>query len=75
MIQQEDILYGKISIAGPPIIVGSDPYTGSYEVTPKVSQQILPTENKSMTQNLTVKAIGYYAVSNPSGITVTIGDM
>lgn len=32
-------------------------YTGNYEVTPADYAQILPTENKLMTQDLTVKPI------------------
>lgn len=42
-------------------------YEGSYEVTPKVDAQILPTAEKKMTDNVTVKAIPYFDVSNPAG--------
>lgn len=42
-------------------------YEGSYETTPKIEAQVLETENKSMRSNLTIKAISYSSVSNPSG--------
>lgn len=44
-----------------------DFYTGSYTVTPKVTQQILPTANKLMQDDVTVKSIPIYSASNPSG--------
>ena len=42
-------------------------YTGSYEITPKPIGQILPTENKSMSEDLVIKDIPYSVVTNPSG--------
>ena len=45
----------------------ADPYTGSYEVTPKVDAQTLSTAKKLMTEDLTVKAIPFFDVSNNSG--------
>lgn len=51
------------------------PYEGEYEVTPKTyDEQILPTRNKRMINNLTVKKIPQYEVSNDSGYTLIIGD-
>lgn len=51
-----------------------DPYTGSYEVTPKTTAQTLPTANKIMTSDLTVKGIPVTEETNASGgTTVTIG--
>ncbi len=44
-----------------------DPYTGSYEVSPKVDAQTLPTAQKMMAEDLTVKAIPVFDVSNNSG--------
>ena len=44
-----------------------DPYNGSYEVTPKVEAQTMPTAQKLMTQDVTIKAIPIYNVSNSSG--------
>lgn len=49
-------------------------YEGDYSVTPKVSEIVLPTKNKSMTDDVTVFQIPYHEVENPSGgLTVTIG--
>lgn len=45
----------------------AEPYTGSYQITPKVTEQRMPTAQKLMTQDVTVKAIPYYDVSNTSG--------
>jgi len=50
-------------------------YTGSYDVTPSATSNIvLETKDKKMTDNLTVRKIPYESVSNPQGgNTVTIG--
>lgn len=49
-------------------------YKGEYEITPKVTEQILETKNKSMKEDITVFQIPYSSVINPSGgQTVTIG--
>lgn len=49
-------------------------YTGDYTVTPKVTQVVLPTRNRSMNDDVTVFQIPYKEVANPSGgTTVTIG--
>ena len=51
------------------------PYDGEYEVIPKTyDEQVLPTRNKRMINNLTVKKIPQYEVSNDSGYTLIIGD-
>ena len=51
------------------------PYEGEYEITPKTyDEQVLPTRNKRMINNLTVKKIPQYEVSNDSGYTLIIGD-
>lgn len=49
------------------------PYTGSYEVIPKVSDQVLGTKNLSMTDDVTVKEIPTHEVSNDYGTTIIIG--
>lgn len=55
------------------VTVGAAPYEGDYEVTPKFEAQTLETAKKYMTDNLTVKSIPYYEVSNSAGgITVYI---
>ena len=46
----------------------------SYVVTPKIVEQVLPTKNKSMREDMTINAIPYSEVPNPSGgQTVNIG--
>lgn len=53
---------------------GSFPdYQGDYVVVPKVLEQVLPTKNKAMRDNLNVKEIPYHEVSNEMGTTVVIG--
>lgn len=44
-----------------------DPFTGDYEVTPKVDAQTIPTAQKFMAEDMVIKAIPYYDVSNTSG--------
>lgn len=49
-------------------------YTGDYSVTPKVDPQTLSTSDKLMTQDMKIKAIPYYSVSNEyNGETIIIG--
>lgn len=53
---------------------GGKPYQGSYIVTPTVDGTILPTKNLIMIDDLTIKSIPYYQVTNPAdGDTVYIG--
>jgi hypothetical protein len=42
-------------------------YAGEYEVTPKVDAQTLPTKNKLMSADLTVKGVPIYETSNNAG--------
>lgn len=49
------------------IVTDADPYEGAYDATPKPTQQTLPTKGKIMTQDVTVRAIPYFDVSNLSG--------
>ena len=49
-------------------------YEGSYEITPRVVEQMLETKDKSMVDDVTVNAIPYVEVSNiGGGYTATIG--
>lgn len=49
-------------------------YEGSYEITPRVVEQMLETKDKSMIDDVTVNAIPYVEVSNVGGgYTATIG--
>ena len=74
MINQEDILYGKITVSGKPII-SEEIYEGNYEVTPKVTPQTLLTGQRVMKDNLNVLSIPYYETSNLKGKTIIIGEV
>ena len=51
------------------------PYEGEYEVTPKIFKQTLQTAHKILKEDVCVKEIPYYEVSNNSGgSTVYIGN-
>ena len=52
---------------GRPVYMGGDPYEGPYDVTPKVTAQTLPTAKKFMREDVSVRAILYFDVSNPAG--------
>lgn len=55
--------------------VGGDPYSGDYTVTPRVAEQTMPTKGKVMAEDVTVKSIPFFNVSNTSGgSTVYIGN-
>ena len=48
-------------------------YEGEYSVTPKVEAQTMPTKDKAMAEDVTIKAIPYAEVTNlAKGKTVTI---
>lgn len=79
-IQSDAVLIGVISTSQPmlrgnvAIPVGYDEFKGSYEVTPKISDQALKTKDKLMYKDLIIKGIPYYEVSNSKGgITIIIG--
>ena len=74
MINQEDILYRKITVSGKPII-SEEIYEGNYEVTPKVTSQTLLTGQRVMKDNLNVLSIPYYETSNLKGKTIIIGEV
>ena len=51
-----------------------DPYTGSYDIKPKFTAQVLETQDKLMEQDLVVDAIYVSETTNPQGgLTVYIG--
>lgn len=47
--------------------IGGEKYDGDYIVTPKVVGQTLPTKDRVLTDDVTVKAIPFFNVSNTSG--------
>lgn len=81
MTEQAGTLRGKITAGATirgklaaPRYVGGVPYTGDYVVTPKITQQVLPTAQKTMTDDVTVRQIPRYDVSNAAGgVTINIG--
>lgn len=42
-------------------------YEGEYEATPSVSEQVMPTKDRSMLNDFIVHEIPYFETSNPSG--------
>lgn len=53
-----------------------EPYRGSYEVTPAIESQTLPTADRHMKEDLRVLEIPYFEVGNTQeGKTVIIGGM
>lgn len=42
-------------------------YDGSYEIIPKVDEQMIPTAQKFMTRDVTIKKIPYFDVGNTAG--------
>ena len=52
---------------GRPVYIGGDSYDGPYDVTPKVTAQTLPTAKKFMQEDVSIRAIPYFDVSNPAG--------
>lgn len=72
LTQKVDI---KQDIVVVPMYKDIEMYEGDYEVTPKVSEQTLPTAEKMMAEDLTVKSIPFFNVGNTSGgSTVYIGN-
>ena len=57
----------EIDVASGILSGGGMPYTGSYEATPTMAEQVLPTRSKTMRDDVTVHAIPFTQTSNPSG--------
>jgi hypothetical protein len=49
-------------------------YEGAYVFTPSKDDQVIDTDYRLLTKDLTIKGIPYYEVSNENGITIIIGD-
>lgn len=64
-------LTGELSI---PDKIGI-PYEGSYEVVPTDGFQLIPTEDRYLSEDILVHPVPYQEVSNIyGGLTVTIGE-
>ena len=54
--------------------VGGEVYEGEYIVTPKVTGQTMPTKDRVLVEDMTIKPIPFFNTSNNSGgTTVYIG--
>lgn len=60
-------LIGRVAMS-----VDHEYYIGKYDVIPKIESQVLETRDKLMSDDVTVKAIPFYEVSNPQGGTTFI---
>lgn len=65
---------GNITI---PSLIHMEYFQGPYEITPKINRSVvLQTNNKTMTDNVTVNEITVASVQNPQGgKTVWIGEI
>lgn len=57
------ISFGEMTFVQQDVLI----YEGDYSVTPTVSSQTLQTAQKLMREDLTIKEIPYFVVSNASG--------
>lgn len=56
-------------------VVSTPEYAGPYDITPLLSAQTLPTAKRLLQQNITIKKIPQYEVTNDSnGYTLIIGE-
>ena len=54
-------------------VVERDPYEGSYYITPTAEEQVIPTNNLRMTDDLTIAAIpNNYGLITWDGSTLTV---
>lgn len=59
-----------------PVYEDAPLYEGEYEVTPKVTEQTLPTAQKFLERDVTIEKIPYFEVTNNSGgTTASIGEV
>lgn len=66
----------NVHIGGQTVVISdSEIYYGEYEVTPDFYTQTLETENKHMTDDVTVFPIPVHRTTNPYGTTVYIGGL
>lgn len=50
-----------------PVYKDATPYEGEYEITPTVDAQTMPTKDRLMEDDVTIKSIPFFEVSNTSG--------
>lgn len=74
VLPDENKLLNKVTVITDLVGVNAEEYKGSYEVTPSVQEQIMPTASKVMRNDMKIKEIPYAEVSNASGgNTISIG--
>ena len=74
VVPDKDKVLKKVTVVTDVIGGDIEEYKGSYEVTPKVEEQVLPTAEKVMRNDVKIKEIPIFTVSNNSGgNTVFIG--
>ena len=74
VVPDADKVLKKVTIIADVLGGDIEEYKGSYEVTPQVVGQTLPTANKAMRNDVKIKEIPFFKVSNNSGgNTVFIG--
>ena len=64
-----DVDFGEVHVVNKG---GYKSYDGSYEITPRLREQVLETSDKIMHDDLKIKEIPIARVSNPSGGTTVI---
>lgn len=65
----------RVDVTGTAVVGAPENYLGPYDITPLFSVQTLPTAKRLMQQDVTVKKIPQYEVSNDyGGYTLIIGD-
>lgn len=63
-----DVELGIVTVAGEAV-----PYSGAYDVTPRAGEDvILPTKDRQMRADVTVRKVPYFEVANDKGDTVYI---
>lgn len=63
-IYRETVIAGDLASA---YTTQGTPYEGDYDITPTVEGQELPTKNRYMMDDVTIRAIPFYEVSNQTG--------
>lgn len=76
MIRVQIILQSAVKVCISGITVISSPeYVGPYDIVPLFSEQVLQTEKRLMTKNVTIEKIPQYEVSNDyGGVTLIMGE-
>lgn len=67
VVPDKDKVLNKVTVITDLVGVNAEEYKGSYEVTPKLEEQIIPTASKVMRNDMKIKEIPITTVSNASG--------